>query len=138
MAIVDGGGRKGDNGRAPSWGTSPLRTLLTAATLATGLAAPAIAEPRSFSLSPYLWLPGLDTSAGTAKGDFDFSLSASDVLSSLDVGFMGVAEARNGRWGLALDLIYADLSESRDFPAGAPFSRASVANRLFPLLSGLL
>lgn len=105
-----------------------MRSLLVAA-FAT-LATPALAEGWTFAISPYLWLPGLDSSASTARGDFDVSLSTSDVLSNLDFGFMGVAEARNGPWGLALDVIYSDLSAGRDFRTGAPFSRASVSNRL--------
>lgn len=107
-----------------------MRTLLTATALAAGLAAPAVAESWTYAVSPYLWLSGLDTSASTPRGDFNLSMSPSDVLSELDVGFMGVAEARNGPWSLILDFIYSDLSESRDFAPGAPYASATVSNQL--------
>jgi hypothetical protein len=90
------------------------------------LAAPVAAQDSgwSFALSPYLWAPGIDASVETAWGTVSVDKSSGDVLSDLDLGFMGVFEARNGRWGLIADLFYAKLSQSRATPLGLLFSRA--------------
>ena len=44
--------------------------------------------------------------------------SFGDILSNLDIGLMGVAEARYERFGVFTDLVYARLSESADTPFG--------------------
>jgi hypothetical protein len=90
------------------------------------LAAPVAAQGSSwsFALSPYLWAPGISSSVGTRWGTVDVDKSTGDVLSSLDLAFMGALEARNGRWGLIADLFYAELSQSRATPLGLLFSRA--------------
>jgi outer membrane receptor protein involved in Fe transport len=77
----------------------------------------------SFAVSPYAWVPGITASVDTAWGTVEVDKSSSDVLSKLDVAFMGSFEARNGRWGLIADLFYADLSQSRATPLGLLFSR---------------
>jgi len=92
------------------------------------LAAPAAAQDSgwSFAFSPYLWAPGIDASVGTGLGTVGVDKNSRDVLSDLDLAFMGVFEARNGRWGLIADLFYAELSQSRATPLGLFFSRARI------------
>nr|WP_242479036.1 hypothetical protein [Lamprobacter modestohalophilus] len=92
------------------------------------LAAPAAAQDAGwrFAVSPYLWAPGIETSVGTQWGPVDLDLSTSDVLSDLDLAFMGAFEARNGRWGLIADLFYAKLSQGRANPLGPLFARGRV------------
>ena len=88
-----------------------MRTMLACALLAA--AGPAAAQDGwSFAASPYVWLPGFSTSAETGRGTVDIDKSTSDAVSDLDFAFMGAFEARSGRWGLILDLIYTDLSTS--------------------------
>jgi len=96
--------------------------------MAVLLAAPAAAQESGwrFALSPYLWTPGIKASVGTAVGTVGVDKSRTDVLSDLDLAFMGVFEARNGRWGLIADLFYAELSQSRATPLGVLFSRARI------------
>lgn len=110
-----------------------------AALLACGLsAAPATAQeaaaPSSdgwqFALTPYVWLPGLKTSVGTSQGTVNVDSSASDAISGLNMAFMGAFEARKGRWGLLLDLIYADLSASQSTPFGVLWDKANVDTRM--------
>ncbi|MDG4561899.1 MAG: hypothetical protein P9E88_11450, partial [Candidatus Competibacter sp.] len=81
----------------------------TVACLAVALATPALAQDSgwSFALSPYAWTPGLTSSAETAWGTVEVDKSIGDVLSDLDVAFMGAFEARNGPWSLIADLFYA-------------------------------
>jgi hypothetical protein len=69
---------------------------------------------------PYLWTPAVSGAVsfrpppGTAGSPtFDFSLSAIDLLSKLDLGFMGVGEARRGNWSVFTDLIYIRLSAAK-------------------------
>jgi opacity protein-like surface antigen len=103
-----------------------LKSKLFAVSLSVLLAAPAAAQSSgwSFALSPYLWMKGLNTSVGTAWGTVEVDKSTSDLISDLDLAYMGFFEARNGRWGLIADLFYARLSQSRGTPLGLLFSRA--------------
>jgi hypothetical protein len=92
------------------------------------LAGPAAAQTSgwSFAVSPYAWVPGITAAVDTALGTVEVDKSSSDVLSKLDVAFMGTFEARNGRWGLIALMFYADLSQSGATPLGLLFSRARI------------
>jgi outer membrane receptor protein involved in Fe transport len=96
--------------------------------LAVALATPALAQSSgwSFALSSFAWTPSLTSSVETAWGTVEVDKSIGDVLSDLDLAFMGAFEARNGRWSLIADLFYADLSQSRSNPLGVLFSRAKI------------
>lgn len=109
----------------------------TVACLAVTLATPALAQDSgwSFALSPYAWTPGLTSSVETAWGTVEVDKSIGDVLSDLDLAFMGAFEARNGPWSLIADLFYANLSQSRPTPLGVLFSRAEFETEA-KLLSG--
>jgi hypothetical protein len=81
-------------------------------------AAQAPADRWTFSLTPYLWLPSMDGSlryGPPAPGSAtpNVSVDAETLLGALDFAFMGTAEARKGRWSVAADLIYLDLSEDK-------------------------
>jgi hypothetical protein len=107
-----------------------MRTALTV-TMAV-LAGPAAAQTSgwSFALSPYVWVPGITTGAEIGAGRIEVDTSPSDAISDLDFAFMGAAEARHGRWGLILDLVYADLSTSADTPLGRLWDSVEVDTRL--------
>ena len=109
----------------------------TVACLAVALATPALAQDSgwSFALSPYAWTPGLTSSVETAWGTVEVDKSIGDVLSDLDLAFMGAFEARNGRWSLIADLFYANLSQSRSTPLGVLFSQVEFETEA-KLLSG--
>ena len=104
------------------------RAKRLAVSLLVLLAAPVAAQDSgwSFALSPYLWAPGIESSIETRFGTVGVDMSTSDVLSDLDLAFMGAFEARKGKWGLIADLFYADLSQTRATPLGVLFSRARV------------
>lgn len=108
--------------------------LLAAAGTASAQTAPAAHSPAAdgwtFALSPYVWLPGLSTSIGTPRGTVDVDTSASDAVSDLNFALMGAAEARNGRWGLILDLIYSDISMSQSTPLGLLWEEGEVTTKL--------
>ncbi|KPK07072.1 MAG: hypothetical protein AMJ64_07590 [Betaproteobacteria bacterium SG8_39] len=97
--------------------------MLTAALAGLALLAPlqasaqAAADRWTFSVMPYLWLPSLDAKlnygpppASGASANVD--VNASTLLENLDFAFMINGEARKGRWLLATDVIYLDLSSS--------------------------
>jgi hypothetical protein len=102
-----------------------IKRTIAAAVIA---AFPAVghAEKWEKSVTLYGWLPGLDTTIGTAFGDFEPSPSGSDVLSDLDMAFMGVFEAGKGRWRFIKDIIYVDLSDTKTTPFGALFADGTV------------
>ena len=98
----------------------PVLTTATAATIAGW----------TFAVSPYLWAPGISSSIDTRFGTLSADASVGDVVSSTNFALMGLVEARNGRWGLLVDLVYTDLSESTGTPFGALFSQARIDTTL--------
>jgi len=103
-----------------------MKKGMALAILTVGLPTAGYAEKWEKVISLYGWVPGLDTSIGTDFGDFETSPSGSDVLSDLEMVFMGTFEAHRGRWGIVKDIIYVDLSDTQDTPFGALFSDGTV------------
>lgn len=75
----------------------------------------------------YLWFPGISgrTQFPSGAGGPTLNVNAKDVLSSLDMAFMGSIETRRGQWGGLVDWVYSDLSgdasRTRDLTvAGVP------------------
>jgi len=103
-----------------------------------GFAQPA-ADRWTYSVMPYLWLPSVSgnlrygpPSAGGATPNV--SVDADTLLGSIDFAFMLSGEARKGRWLIATDFIYLDLSadsstvRSIDFnPGSGPVNVATTA-----------
>lgn len=96
------------------------------------LGGPAAAEDNGweYTITPYLWAPGITTSVETAQGTLEAEASIGDVVSATDFAVMTVFEARNGRWGLIGDLVYTDLTERKNAPLGGLFSRATLESEL--------
>lgn len=97
-----------------------MKRTYRALVLTAGLIAPAVATAQApadrwtFSLAPYLWLPSVDgklnygpPSAGGATPTV--SVDADTLLDNLDFAFMGMGQARKGRWLVATDVIYLDF-----------------------------
>jgi hypothetical protein len=71
----------------------------------------------SFTIAPYIWLAGVEGDvAAFGSPEVGIDLSISEVLESFDIGFMGAAEARKGRFSLAADLLWVKLSASENTP----------------------
>ena len=66
-----------------------------------------------YSVTPYMWLTGLEGDVGVGRVSSSVDLSPSDMLSHLKFGIMGSGEARKGPYVLALDGVYANLGASR-------------------------
>jgi hypothetical protein len=96
------------------------RTTLLAALL--GAAGTVEAQDQGqwqWTVAPYLWASDVsldltindDTNLG---GDAAFK----DILDKVDSVFMGHFEGRKGRWGMYVDTIYLDLSDSKSVAVG--------------------
>ena len=75
------------------------------------------ADKWQYEATLYLWLPSID---GDLKytlpggGGDTLPIDASKVLDSLDMAFMGAFEARYNKLSFATDIIYLDLSNSKN------------------------
>jgi hypothetical protein len=69
-----------------------------------------------FDVSPYLWFAGAHGVVGALGRDVGFHATPGDLLSHLDIGLMGSAEARYDRLLLNGDLMWIRLSDSRALP----------------------
>ena len=72
----------------------------------------------TFTIAPYGWLAGLEGTVGSGGRTTHVDESIGEILDNLDIGIMGVAEARYERFGVFTDLVYVRLSESADTPFG--------------------
>ncbi|WP_062227749.1 hypothetical protein [Aureimonas frigidaquae] len=107
-----------------------LGILLAAGGLGTAMAADAVApmapvtyltehEGWSFAISPYLWVAGLDGNiAQFGSPVVEVNESFTDILKNFDVGFMSIAEARNGNFSFFNDLQYGKVSSDATTPLG--------------------
>ncbi len=80
----------------------------------------------SFTLTPYLWMAGLEGDIGVGGlPPADVDVSFRDIIEETDFALMMAAEARRDRWGVLLDVVYLALSQDADTP-GPLFGDASV------------
>lgn len=112
-----------------------MRLTLPSAVLALALPVTAQAQEWEHSVSIYGWFPALDSTISTAFGDLDMSVSAKDLISNLDMAFMGAYEGRNGKWSFVGDLFYSDISANKPGPFG--FASADL-NLELTILSGFV
>ena len=108
------------------------RTCLAAAALAA-LAAPAAAATLpdwstgwSGQATIYAWIPAINGAQQGPGGQPLVNLNQNDVLSRLDMAFMGAAEVRKDRFGLLVDIVYADFSSDGQWVQGRIQTSTSV------------
>lgn len=104
-------------------------TLAVAVTLLVGgFAAPAEADGDwQYTFAPYIWGAGLDGTSGVGPVTSEIDLSFSDVVETLDGGFLAHFEASKGRWTVLVDGIYLNLGQ--DFESG----KAEIEQTIFEL-----
>ncbi|MGB2819211.1 MAG: hypothetical protein WBA53_04405 [Burkholderiaceae bacterium] len=92
-----------------------LVALGTLGALAPASSVQASEEGWQSAATLYVWLPGIGgrTQFPSGAGGPTINVNAKDVLSSLDMAFMGSFESRLGRWGGLADWVYSDLSGDR-------------------------
>lgn len=68
------------------------------------------------SISPYLWLAGLDGTLNLLEHQAAVHQLFGDILSNLKFGAMGLMEVRRGRFGLLTDLLYVRIGDQKAIP----------------------
>jgi hypothetical protein len=83
-----------------------------AAILLAGFAVTAAgaADDWDVTIAPYAMGSSLDGTAALKGQQADFDISASDIFDHMDFGFMSAVVARKGKWGIAGDALWVDLS----------------------------
>ncbi len=95
-----------------------MLTLLVALVLllSSGAAQAQAATPGeagwNYGLIVYGWGTGLSGDLGPNIKQFEVHASTSDILSNLDFAAMAHFEAHNGKWGILVDPIYANLGKT--------------------------
>lgn len=97
-----------------------MRTLGTAKVLATACVALALVQPAfaaeesawTFEATPYMLAAGMKGTVGVRGYTSDADVSFSDIMDTLDSGFMGILTAQNGRWSFGLEAAYMKLEDA--------------------------
>lgn len=91
----------------------------------------------SYSVTPYLWITGQKGKVASLPPaePVDLDVSFSDVIDNMDMSFMGLFEARNGRFGLFSEIFYIGISTDAD-TAGKFYSDAEYKQDLWGLSVG--
>jgi hypothetical protein len=118
--------------KSPTPGLALAATLLLVAPHAGAqTAAPNPPADRwTFSVTPYLWLPGISTKLnygppGAGSPTPNVGVDADALLRALEFGLMVNGEARRGRWLVATDLIYLDLGRESSSVRSVDFNPGS-------------
>jgi hypothetical protein len=96
------------------------------------------ADRWEFQLAPYSWLAGQEGTVATLPGlpaadiEVDFW---DDVLGNINGALMLVGEARKGRYGVVMDIVYNDI-ESKDSTPGPLFSSIKLNNTMWIVSAG--
>ena len=103
------------NRKLVAWFTASV--MLLASVVPTTAAADTDSDKWKFDANIYFW--GADIEGTTATGgDFDWPIH--DLLSNLDLAFMGGVGASRGKYSLFADAIYPSISTSGGFSPGGP------------------
>jgi len=67
-------------------------------------------------VTPYLWFAAVHGTAGVRGHDASIHASAGDVLSNLNLGFMGAGMIRHNRLLLPMDFMWVKLTDEKGLP----------------------
>jgi hypothetical protein len=100
--------------------------------VAQGRAETSSGQEWSFSVTPYVWLSGLEGSVATLPGlpPADIQLGFDEILEDLDFGFFVTGDARKDRFVVAYDLNYVRTTSSSSL-RGLFFSSAELESENF-------
>ncbi|HYN58033.1 MAG TPA: hypothetical protein VET87_00585 [Rubrivivax sp.] len=98
-----------------AWKAAPWAAMAIAAAGPAAAQSQAGTEGWQFEVALYGWFPAIggSTSFPTVGASPSIDVSTGDVISALNMAFMGVLQVRNGPWGLWNDLFYSDLGGSK-------------------------
>jgi hypothetical protein len=66
-----------------------------------------------FSVSPYLWFPGVHGGVGVGGAEAGIHASAADLLSNFRFGLMGVVDPSYQKFVMPLDIVWVRLGDDR-------------------------
>lgn len=69
-------------------------------------------------IAPYLFAAGMDGTAGVGPIEADVSQSFGDIVSNLDMGFMGAYRGTKDKYSITVDTIYMSLGVTEKGPGG--------------------
>lgn len=99
---------------------------------------PKVSDEWRFSVSPYGWVPQVNTTVNAGQGSKNADVSMNNVLSNLKSGAMIAAEAHYGKWGMSADFATATLQKTGGFNfKGDPAYRAGDRSTLQASLATL-
>ena len=79
-------------------------------------------DPWSITLSPYIWFSGLGGEVTGPHGGESFSADFGDIFGTMKLSFMGLAEARRGKFSLLTDIMYLNLQQGVPVPGLGAYS----------------
>jgi hypothetical protein len=68
----------------------------------------------SWAVTPYLWAPNTAIDLTLGNNTIGGEVSFSDILDTIDAGFMGHLEGGKGNWSTFADLTYVDASDTTE------------------------
>jgi hypothetical protein len=68
----------------------------------------------SWAVTPYLWAPNTTIDLTLGDNNIGGEVSFSDILDTIDAGFMGHLEGGKGNWSAFADLTYVDASDTTE------------------------
>ena len=71
------------------------------------------------SLTPYVWLAGINGRVGFADGIANIDLGVGDVLDKVDISVRALLETRRGLWLARLDATFVAMSDERALEEGS-------------------
>jgi hypothetical protein len=77
-------------------------------------------------VAPYVWFAGISGTAGALGRQASVHVSASDVLSNVNIAIMGAVETRYNRIVIPIDFLWVQLTDDKATPLGLIASSVNV------------
>ena len=79
-----------------------------------------------FEITPYFLAAAMNGETGAGGITTDIDMSFEDIWNNLDLGLMGIFEARKGRWIFSLDAVYFRLKDEETSSWTGPLGKVTV------------
>ncbi len=71
-----------------------------------------------WNVTPNLWMMGMSGDISVLNQTVPLDISFKDILKNLKMAAMIHTEAKNGKWSIMLDIVYAKLESSAEVQGG--------------------